>query len=216
MILDRFASATTGSTALNIAPGIPAQSYALATSFKLQTTVAIEQEQWDYSPAFRPSIAIAAFKAAAVTCTITPATLPGGIVGTVYSGATIATSNCTTPVFSVVSGLPPGLTIGSSTGVISGNPTRLEFCTFWAGWWSRRSGFRVVIYIQFDFFDAGLGARVIRCGLPRAIEQFHLAEILYCQAAPVIRCTRGLETTFAVASVLVAQHLEPSMSVPAQ
>ena len=54
------------------------------------------------------------------------------------------------------------------------------------------------------------------CGLPRAVEQLYLAEILYCQAAPVIRCTSGLETAFAVATILVAQHLEPSISVPAQ
>jgi hypothetical protein len=49
-----------------------------------------------------------------------------------------------------------------------------------------------------------------------AIEQYHVAEILYCQAAPVIRFPHGLETALAVASVLVAQDLEPSMSVPAQ
>src|SRR5207244_2001370 len=60
------------------------------------------------------------------------------------------------------------------------------------------------------------GPRVIFCCLPRAIEQLHVAEILDCQAAPVIRCTRGPETAFAVASVLVAQHLEPPMFIPAQ
>ena len=81
---------------------------------------------------------------------------------------------------------------------------------------SRWDCFRVVIHIEFDFFDAGLGPRVIFCGLPRAVEQLHGAEIVYCQAAPVIRCTRGLETAVAVASVLVAQHLEPSLFVPAQ
>ena len=57
---------------------------------------------------------------------------------------------------------------------------------------------------------------MILCCLPRAVEQLHLAEILYCQAAPVIRFPHGLEAALAVASVLVAQDLEPSMSVPAQ
>src|SRR5712691_12677942 len=72
------------------------------------------------------------------------------------------------------------------------------------------------MHVEFDLFDAGLGPRVIFCGLPRAVEQLHLTEILYCEATPVIRSTGGLETAFAVASVLVAQHLEPSMFVPAQ
>ena len=52
--------------------------------------------------------------------------------------------------------------------------------------------------------------------LPGAVEPFHLAEVLYRQAAPVVRCVGGLEPTFAVASVLVAEHLEPLMSVPAE
>jgi len=78
------------------------------------------------------------------------------------------------------------------------------------------SGFRVSIHIEFNFFDACLGPRAIFCCLPGAIEQLHLVEILYRQTAPVIRRARVLETAFAVPSVLVAEHLEPSMSVPAQ
>ena len=70
--------------------------------------------------------------------------------------------------------------------------------------------------MEFDFFDTCLGPRVVFSCLPGAVKQFHLAEVLYCQAAPVIRFPRGLETAFAIASVLVAQHLEPSTSVPAQ
>ena len=81
---------------------------------------------------------------------------------------------------------------------------------------SRGNWLREVIHIEFDFFDAGLRPRMVFCCLPRAIEQLHLTEILYCEATPVIRSTGGLQTAFAVASVLVAQHLEPSMFVPAQ
>ena len=81
---------------------------------------------------------------------------------------------------------------------------------------SRRNEFRAGIHIEFDFFDAVLGPRAIVCGLPRAVEQLHLAEILYCQAAPVIRCTRGIETAFAIATILVAQYLEPSISVASE
>jgi hypothetical protein len=51
---------------------------------------------------------------------------------------------------------------------------------------------------------------VIFCCLPGAIEKLHLAEILYRQTALVIRCACGLETAFAIPSILVAEHLEPS------
>jgi hypothetical protein len=81
---------------------------------------------------------------------------------------------------------------------------------------SRENWLREVIHIEFDIFDAGLRSRMVVCCLPRAIEQLHPAEILYGEATPVLRSTGGLETAFAVASVLVAQHLEPSMFVPAQ
>jgi hypothetical protein len=43
-----------------------------------------------------------------------------------------------------------------------------------------------------------------------------VAEVVHGQAAPVVRGTYRLETAFTVASILVAQYLEPSLSVPAQ
>ena len=78
------------------------------------------------------------------------------------------------------------------------------------------SRFRAGIHVEFDFFDACLRPGVVFGCLPGAVEQFHLAEVFYRQAAPVVRCVGGLEPTFAVASVLVAEHLEPSVSVPAE
>ncbi len=80
----------------------------------------------------------------------------------------------------------------------------------------RRDWLRVVIHIEFNFFDTCLGPGIIFSRLPRAIEQFHLAEILYSQTTPVIRRPRGLKTAFAVSSELVTQHPEPTISVPAQ
>jgi hypothetical protein len=73
-----------------------------------------------------------------------------------------------------------------------------------------------VIHIEFNFFDTCLGPGMIFCRLPGAIEQFHLAEMFYRQATPVIRRPGGLKTAFAVSSVLVTQHPEPPISVPAQ
>ena len=42
---------------------------------------------------------------------------------------------------------------------------------------SRGNWLREVIHIEFDFFDTGLGPRVIFCRLPRAVDQLHLSEI---------------------------------------
>ena len=65
------------------------------------------------------------------TCTITTGSLPGGTVGTFYS-QTVGTANCVAPVtWSIASGsLCAGLSLGSSTGTISGTPTTAQTCNF--------------------------------------------------------------------------------------
>jgi formate hydrogenlyase subunit 3/multisubunit Na+/H+ antiporter MnhD subunit len=55
---------------------------------------------------------------------------------------------------------------------------RLEFCTFWLECLSRQNEFRAGIHIEFNLFDAVLEPRASFYGLPRAVEQLHLAEIL--------------------------------------
>ena len=57
--------------------------------------------------------------------TVNPTTLAAGTVGTAYSQTVTATGSSATPLaFSVTTGsLPTGLTLNSSTGVISGTPT---------------------------------------------------------------------------------------------
>lgn len=63
-------------------------------------------------------------QAAASPITISPATVPGGTVGTPYAGATLSGSGGTAPYsYAVTSGaLPTGLTL-STGGVLSGTPT---------------------------------------------------------------------------------------------
>ena len=58
------------------------------------------------------------------TLTITTTSLPGGSVGTAYSATLQASGGAQPYTWSVSSGtLPPGLTLNSSSGVISGTPT---------------------------------------------------------------------------------------------
>jgi len=54
--------------------------------------------------------------------TITTTTLPGGVVGLPYAGATLAAIGGTHPL-TWSAALPPGLTVDPSTGVIRGTPT---------------------------------------------------------------------------------------------
>jgi len=67
----------------------------------------------------------------ATSCGITTASLPAGTVGTAYS-ASLAASGGTTPyTWSVASGtLPAGLTVSSTSGIISGTPTAAQTANF--------------------------------------------------------------------------------------
>jgi hypothetical protein len=70
----------------------------------------------------------------AVVCagiTISPATLPAATLGVAYSQTITQTGLSGTPTWSISSGtLPPGLTLNSGTGVISGTPTVLGTSNF--------------------------------------------------------------------------------------
>ena len=64
--------------------------------------------------------------------TISTATLPGGMVGLIYTPQTVAVSGGVAPyTFSVSAGtLPAGLSLAPSTGIISGTPTTAGSSTF--------------------------------------------------------------------------------------
>lgn len=52
-----------------------------------------------------------------------PASVPGGLINAPYAGATFTATGGTQPYTFTATGLPPGLSIGASTGMISGTPT---------------------------------------------------------------------------------------------
>jgi len=81
------------------------------------TSCGTSNKQIKFALAMRPS-------AGGPVCIISTSTpLPDGQVNTAYS-QTISTSGCASPTFSVNAGLPGGLGLNTSTGLISGIPTQ--------------------------------------------------------------------------------------------
>ena len=56
--------------------------------------------------------------------TVTTATLPGGTSGTNYTAPALSASGGTAPYTFAATGLPAGLSLNASTGIISGTPTK--------------------------------------------------------------------------------------------
>src|SRR5205823_2577645 len=61
---------------------------------------------------------------AAPTITVTTTSLPGATFGTSYTAPALAASGGTPPYTFAATGLPNGLTLNTSTSVISGTPTQ--------------------------------------------------------------------------------------------
>jgi protein Tex len=57
---------------------------------------------------------------------------------------------------------------------------------------------------------------MVWCGLPRAVHELHLAELIQCNATPVGRRPRWFQTAFAFSTKLITEHPELTLPVPAQ
>jgi hypothetical protein len=75
---------------------------------------------------------------------------------------------------------------------------------------------RIILNINIGIGNARGGAGMIRCGAPRAFQQFHCAEFLNRYATPVSRRTNRLQATLALTAVLIAQHSKFSLLIPPQ
>src|SRR5688572_12442879 len=63
--------------------------------------------------------------------TLSPSSLPGGALATTYSQTITATGGLAPYTFAVTAGgLPPGLSLASGTGVLSGTPTAIGNYSF--------------------------------------------------------------------------------------
>jgi Putative Ig domain len=100
-------------SAAGVISGIPTTTGAYAVTVTVTDAVG-NANSGNFSIAVTPSAPLA------ITTT---GPLPAGIVGVQYAGATLAATGGSLPYTWTGTGLPPGLTIGPATGVISGRPT---------------------------------------------------------------------------------------------
>ncbi len=109
--------------ALGASTGLLAGTPSAQGSFVFTVQVTDAQAQADSAQrAF--TVAIAAAPPAPADLVLSTATLPGGQVGTSYSGTLAASGGVAPYRWSVVVGsLPPGLALGGSNGVLAGTPT---------------------------------------------------------------------------------------------
>jgi hypothetical protein len=110
------ATALPGGLTLNPSTGVISGSPTAAGTSTVAVTVSDSTSPTKQTATKNLSITVAP------ALTITTASLPGGTVGAAYS-ASVAAANGTAPLTWSATGLPAGLTLNSSTGAITGNPT---------------------------------------------------------------------------------------------
>jgi len=125
---------THSGTAQYLFGGLTAGTYTVTVAGTPVTGSPFTVGAGDNSIEFTSAAGAVVVNGVAPTCGITTSSLPGGTVGVAYL-QTLSTSNCATPVtWSLSSGSLSacGLTLGSSTGTISGTPSSATTCSFTA------------------------------------------------------------------------------------
>ena len=104
---------------LNASTGVISGTLTAAGTFNFTITATDANS----CPGSRPYSIVIAGPAGCPVITVNPATLPPGVIGTLYSQTVSAIGGTAPYTFAVSSGaLPPGLTLNSATGVIAGTP----------------------------------------------------------------------------------------------
>jgi hypothetical protein len=122
---------THSGTAQYLFGGLSAGTYTVTVNGSQVTGSPFTVGSGDGSIEFLSTAGTVSINGSAALCSITTTSLPGGTVGSSYSQA-VGTANCTPPIsWSVSSGsLCAGLSLGPSTGVISGVPSTAQTCPF--------------------------------------------------------------------------------------
>jgi large repetitive protein len=106
--------------------------------------------------------------AAAGAIVISPASLPEGVTGVTYSQTITASGYVSTCTFSVASGLPSGLSLNPTTGVLSGTPTASGTFNFTVtaaeGTNSSHKDYSIVIYNPIAVTPAGAPSGAVGAG----------------------------------------------------
>jgi hypothetical protein len=122
---------THSGTAQYLFGGLSAGTYTVTVNGSQASGSPFTVGSGDGSIEFLSTAGTVSINGSAAPCAITTTSLPGGTIGSSYS-QTVGTANCTAPIsWSVSSGsLCAGLSLGSSTGVISGIPSTAQTCSF--------------------------------------------------------------------------------------
>lgn len=122
-------SIDSGFTIIDQTPFVTAQHYTLAVAHNIQGSAASLNPTWTNGSSTPIAAAIVVFPASLAITSTSP--LAGGTVGSAYSQHVDVTGGTGSITSAVTSGfLPPGLSLGSSTGYITGTPTASGIYSF--------------------------------------------------------------------------------------